>query len=55
MTSVLVADGFNAQKFTLTLTVHSKPVTFKVDSGAACTVVSRDISNRVANIPSESG
>lgn len=37
-----VADGFNTPKFTLKLTVHGKPVTFEVDSGAACTMVSRD-------------
>nr|XP_054932255.1 uncharacterized protein K02A2.6-like [Dermacentor andersoni] len=37
-----VADGFSTPKFTLTLTVHGRPVTFEVDSGAACTMVSRD-------------
>nr|XP_050024811.1 uncharacterized protein LOC126519239 [Dermacentor andersoni] len=35
-----LADGFSTPKFTLTLTVHGRPVTFEVDSGAACTMVS---------------
>ncbi|XP_075543248.1 uncharacterized protein LOC142577662 [Dermacentor variabilis] len=37
-----LSDGFSTPKFTLTLTVHGKPVTFEVDSGAACTMFSRD-------------